>query len=147
MNATENDEPRTKETAMTVTEESKAAAIQDYLAQTTGTEHYYAHWMGARQNATRIVYTDGVKFVAETAGAYWLIDAILSHVFANPNLAREEFLVWTLKRNKTGSGAKLSCEDGNGGKLASQRIPYTDFPLPEIQFCVENGVLYLPEER
>ena len=42
------------------------------LSQFIGTENYYRHWTGHG------VYTDGVKYLAEKAGAYWLIDAILS---------------------------------------------------------------------
>ena len=41
------------------------------LAQFTGTERWYRH--GLVRNVT---YTDGVRYVADTAGAYWLIDIV-----------------------------------------------------------------------
>jgi hypothetical protein len=41
------------------------------LIQFTGSEHWYHHAM-----VRDVLYTDGVKYVAETAGAYWLIDEI-----------------------------------------------------------------------
>lgn len=53
-----------------VKEESKN--LNDELAQFTGTEHYYRHWMGKN-------YTDGVKGMAEKYKAYWLIDVVFSH--------------------------------------------------------------------
>src|ERR1700730_15173147 len=44
---------------------------KDDLTQFTGSEHWYRHAM-----VRDVLYTDGVQYVAETAGAYWLIDEI-----------------------------------------------------------------------
>jgi hypothetical protein len=86
--------------------------------------------------------TDGVEYLCEKAQSWWLVDAIASHQ-ASRRVAAEEFQVWNLKRSKSGSGALLLADDGNGNKIASQRIPYTDFPLPAIKlYCVRN-----PEQR
>lgn len=41
------------------------------LRQFTGSENFYRHAL-----VRSILYTDGVQYVAETGGAYWLIDAI-----------------------------------------------------------------------
>jgi hypothetical protein len=41
------------------------------LGQFTGTEHWYRH--GINRN---VLFTDGAKYVADTAGAHWLLDAI-----------------------------------------------------------------------
>ena len=43
------------------------------LAQFTGTAQY---WRVARQ----FVITDGVKYLAESAACFWLIDAAISHL-------------------------------------------------------------------
>jgi hypothetical protein len=43
------------------------------LAQFTGTTQY---WRVARQ----FVITDGVKYLAESAACFWLIDAAISHL-------------------------------------------------------------------
>ncbi len=43
------------------TEKKKLDAAD--LAQFTGTEQWYRHWLG------KALYTDGVKFVADQAGA------------------------------------------------------------------------------
>jgi hypothetical protein len=37
------------------------------LSHFTGTNQYYRHW------AMRLVYTDGVKYIADDADAYWLL--------------------------------------------------------------------------
>ena len=46
--------------------------IRNGLAQFTGSELFHAHWL------RRFVYTDGVEYLAEKCGAYWLLDAIAS---------------------------------------------------------------------
>jgi hypothetical protein len=120
-------------------------------AETLATD--LAHFSGSDEftrTSRRMVVTAGVKFLADKAGAYWLIDLIDSHQ-SNPNVARELFQVWTLTLNKSGSGAKVEAEDGNGRRIAVQRIPYTDFPLKTIKLYCEasNGfrVTMLPGER
>ena len=93
--------------------------------------------------------TEGVKFLCDSAKCYWLATLILSHR-CNVKVRREPFQVWTLRRNKTGSGAVAVCEDGNGNKLTAQRIPYTDFPLESVKlYAVQHcGVttIMLPQE-
>ena len=86
--------------------------------------------------------------LAEHAGAYWLLDVIASHNLCNPRLQHEAFQCWTLTRNKTGSGAVVRCTDGNepATKLATQRIPYTDFPLPSITIWCVTSTMMLPSE-
>lgn len=113
------------------------------LEQFTGTENYYRHPLG-------IVYTDGVKYLAEKAGAYWLIDLIASH---QPRIKRKlaalqerDFQSWTLE--KIGNEYRARCDNGNGGFLATQRFPYTDFPAELMPFglFLVDGVLMLKTE-
>jgi hypothetical protein len=121
----------------------QAGAIQDYMAQCNGSETLYKHWLG-------IKYSSGIKFVADTAGAYWLIDAIASHQRkARYNQRLQELQIWFLRRNKKNRWT-LSCyEDTGEGEKPKilQRIEYSDFPMDEIKLYVENGVLLLPQER
>ena len=42
------------------------------LAQFTGSTHFYRHGL-----VREVLYTEGVEYVAETAGAYWLLDGVL----------------------------------------------------------------------
>jgi hypothetical protein len=111
----------------------------DELRQFTGTECWHRHGL-----ARNLLYTDGVKFMAERGGAYWLIDVVAS-VQHTPKVRGEEFQLWTLKVAK-GRGV-VTCDDGNGKIIYRQDIPSTDFPLPEMQLYFEDNVLMLPSER
>ena len=107
------------------------------LRQFSGTEHWYKHLSG-------YLYTDGVQYVAQEGGAYWLIDKILFTTRAKNNL--QEFSAWKLGVNEDRS-AILVCEDGNYHELYREEIEWTDFPLNKIEIWFENGVLILPSEH
>ena len=109
------------------------------LSQFTGTEQWYRHGI-----ARKMLYTDGAKHVAESGGAYWLLDEI---AFAQPirPVAAEAFQVWKLKVNPDHS-AILACEDGNSKIVFTKKIEFTDFPLEEIAFYFTDKVLMRPSE-
>lgn len=109
------------------------------LAQFTGTENWYRHPI-----ARNVHYTDGILFVAQRAGAYWLIDEIALAQQGEPALAGEEFQIWALIVD--GKAALLRCEDGDGKRLLERHIDYTDFPEPGIKLYYTDGVLMLPGE-
>lgn len=111
------------------------------LHQFTGSEHWYRHWLNRK-----VLFTDGVKYVADEAGAYWLIDEIALAQRHDAKVKAEEFQVWklTVRPNKT---ATLSCEDGNHNAVFSKELTFTDFPLPEITLWFANDTLYLPSEH
>lgn len=117
-----------------------ADTIRQTLAHFTGSERFYRHTL-----ARRLVYTDGVQYVAEACDAYWLIDNIASHQLFTASVRAEPFQVWKLAVG--GGEASLVCEDGNGKVVYREDISFTDFPLPHIEMWVENGTLYLPRER
>jgi|SRR6218665_312101 len=110
------------------------------LAQFTGTEVWYRHQL--RKN---ILYTEGIQYLAEKAGAYWLIDEIAFNQM-QPRIGSEEFQVWTLKTNLESSKADLTCENGNGRVLYTKEISFTDFPLDEIRIFFANNVILLTSE-
>jgi hypothetical protein len=77
----------------------------------TGTTAYHLH-------APRLVLTDGAKYVAEHAEAYWLMDAIASYL--PPLVNREHFLVASLAvKNQS---ALLWLTDGPTHSI--RRLPY-----------------------
>jgi Family of unknown function (DUF6876) len=109
------------------------------LTKFTGTLNYYRHWTRAFH------YTDGVAFLAKTAGAYWLLDyiaAMQKRVRRDPAL--REFQVWRLCVN--GTRGVIACLRDRDDEAFRDELPFTDFPLPEITLYLSDGVLYLPSE-
>ena len=118
---------------------------KESLAQFTGSEQWFRHHFNRS-----ITYTEGVQYMAQAGGAYWLIDEIAlrqnqkvrNHPF---RIGQVEFQQWTLKVKN--NSAVLTLDDGDGNVLYTKRIEFTDFPLDEIKLWVENKVIYLPSER
>ena len=109
-----------------------------------GSENYYALSPLFRN----FVMTDGARYLAENAGAFWLMDAVASHLGSYRD---EDFVVAKFLRAKASNGWILRLEDGNDEVLADQLIGYSDFPLDEITLYVEydgtNHVILLPSEH
>ena len=109
------------------------------LSLFTGTEHYY------RINR-KCLLTDGTKYLAEGAGAFWLMDAAASYLI---ELGTDDWFV-QIVLVVTGSKAVLTLEDGNGNVRARQEIPHTDFPMPQqtLYACWdgEHWVIMLPSQ-
>ena len=118
---------------------ASAAQLQEALRQFTGTETWYRHPL-----FRAYLYTDGVQYLAEQAGAYWLIDDILA-CQTHPRVKKEPFQFWTLTVHDDAS-AVLTCTDGNDGGVYRQEYAYTDFPLKQQQLYLTDAVLLLPSE-
>jgi hypothetical protein len=109
-------------------------ATQIDLSQFYGSENLYRWNM-----LTKSVLTDGTKYLAEVAGAYWLFDAIDSHLTTQGLTENTEFVVAKLRKIGD-SDAELTLDDGNGLIWMTQYIPYTDFPMEEIKtYAIYNG--------
>jgi hypothetical protein len=106
----------------------------------TGTENYYLHQVGPLQ----LYLTDGCKYVAEEAAAYWIFDIILSYQLY-PRFRNASFQHWELRKLEAGEGT-ITADDGNGTTLARQKISYSDFPLCVISFYLVAGVCMLKSE-
>jgi hypothetical protein len=109
------------------------------LAQFTGTLNLYRHGL-----VRNVLFTDGAKYVADNAGAYWLLDQIALAQVTEKRVAREVFQLWRLEVAVT--EGTLSCEDGNGNSVFSKHIPFTDFPAPGIRLYLSDGTIMLPSE-
>jgi hypothetical protein len=109
------------------------------LSSFTGSELWYQHGL-----VPSITYTDGVRYMAETGEAYWLIDEIALAQRYEKKVKAEEFQVWTL--TVTEHTATLTCDDGNNNIVFAKHIQYTDFPLPEIKLYCTDNVILLPSE-
>ena len=83
-----------------------------------------------------MTFTDGAKFLADRAGAYWLLDEIALAQWIN-RVKAEESQVW--KFVVTGSMGDLTCEErADGNEVFAKKIEFTDFPLPEITLWFEE---------
>jgi hypothetical protein len=110
------------------------------LRQFTGSEHWYRHAL-----VPTIVFTDGAKYVADHAGAYWLLDTIALSQRYEKHVAAEAFQVWTLAV-KPDHTAILTCDGGNGNKVFQHRLDYTDFPAEKITLYFKDNTILLPSE-
>lgn len=114
---------------------------QTELDTFTGSEEIYRHFLG-------ICYTQGVKYLANKAQAYWLLDAIASHqtkqLLSQPAL--RDFQLWQLTVSSDKSAVLICQEDSDTEPVVKQEIEYTDFPLGFVKLYLIQKVLLLPSE-
>jgi hypothetical protein len=118
----------------------EATELRSTLRSFIGTTEYHRHWSGMR-------FTDGVKFLADTANAYWLLDVIASwqpKALLDPAL--QEFQLWELFV-KPDRSARIVCSRDSEDKAFQQEIEYTDFALDYVRLYVEDSVILLPSEH
>jgi len=113
------------------------------LIQFCGSAEAYRHW------TKRLVYTEGVQYMAEHGRAYWLVDAVASYqpdkrIASRPDLV--DFQLWELVVAQDKSATLTMRGDSDQPAVITQEIPFTDFPLAQITFYVCNGTLMLPSE-
>ena len=135
--------------------EERAREIKEELKNYYCTEHYYQHSLNRH-----VVYTDGIRQLAQVANAYWLIDAVASY-YGTPMMEQaienDERLrtlqFWTLVlRQDAGDQALLECKaDVKALPIVKQFIEHTDFPLDDFRIWAGwdgiRWVLYLPSEH
>ncbi len=95
------------------------------LAQFTGTEKWYRHALNKN-----LIYTDGVKFLAENGGeqgAYWFIDKVAFEIAPLLKSKKEYFACISLCVGEINKNqAMVLVTDGNDKQLAVYHIDYTD---------------------
>ena len=110
------------------------------LKRFSGTGQYH-------KTAFRTLSTAGVVYLAEQTGCFWLLDIVDSI----QNKITEEFAVLDLKVRENKS-ASVKIHNGFSPKeetyriFHEQNIPFTDFPLKEIQLYIQNKIVLLPSE-
>jgi hypothetical protein len=118
----------------------EATAIRASLQNFTGTTEYHRHWSGMR-------FTDGVRFLAEEAKAYWLLDLIASwQRDALEDRWLFEFQLWEVFVRPART-AVVVCSRDSEDEAFRQEISYTDFPLDYMKLYVERGIVLLPTEH
>ena len=105
--------------------------LLDELRTFYGTESYYRTGPG-------LLLTDGVKFLADNAHCYWLLDMVWSYLPVLRKSRDTFFVVVLTKEGVLDPGAIFTIQDDipPNQTYAQQAIEYADFPLDEI-------VLYL----
>ena len=119
--------------------EIKPEELLNELAQFTGTTQWFYHPM-----FPFFRYTDGVRYLAQKAECYWLLE----YIFSNQMLSEikvQEFQVWKIVVNEDDS-ATIKVEDGNDNLVKEFKIPFTTFPLKEFDLWFTNNVLLLKSE-
>ena len=110
------------------------------LNQFTGTTEYHKFSV-----ISKLVITDGVKYLCDSAGCYWLMDIIASYQpKCNKDEMLRDFQLWILKCKD--SKWKVGCYRDTDDEAFNQPIEHTDFPLPEIKLYCINGVILLTSE-
>jgi hypothetical protein len=112
------------------------ANANDYLKHHFCSDEFFEYHYG-------LIISEGAKAMADQFQCYWFLDIVASYY---PELKKEEFQVWKLKKLADGS-AVVQCTDGNDNLLKVQEIPYTDFKADEATLWVEGNVILLPSEH
>lgn len=117
---------------------TKVSNWKSKLSEFTGNDYFF------RSAIFRdCVYTEGVKFLAEQAEAYWLLDYIFSK--QQEGLTEYPFQVWKISVAEDES-ASIILEDGDDNRIKSYHLDYTDFPIREFTLWFTNKTLLLPNE-
>lgn len=123
------------------------------LRQFTGDLNRFRHPL-----ARGVIYTPGVQFLADRAGAYWLIDeialAIAGGEVAKAGRQDERVLslhFWRLDVRGDQSAELTARADSDVPPFVIRQIPWTDFPLAHVDVWAgydgTHWTLYLPSEH
>lgn len=116
--------------------------LKSELSQFIGSEQLYFNPL---YRAMR--YTDGVKYFANTAGAYWLLDIIGTEYHPKTVGQRPEWDYFlSIKMEVKDSEAGIRVTDGNDTTFVERRVDFTDCPEGQWNFYLTNNVLLLPSE-
>lgn len=123
------------------------------LEQFTGDLVRYRHPLNRK-----VIYTKGVRYVAQKCEAYWLIDAIASWIVTKrfkeavaADYRVGEMHFWTLEVSENQTARLYAKADSPEEPFIVQEISFTDFPLPKMNIWAawdgEHWTLYLPGEH
>lgn len=115
--------------------------LTEELKNFTGSETFY-------RILGNTVITEGVKYFADKAEAYWLIQDIVINCKMHNELKNEGFI--SIKAYKPldlmKDGILVAYEDGNYKELYSQYYPNSKLPKGEYSFWFTDNTLLLPSE-
>jgi hypothetical protein len=115
-------------------------ALRAQLARFRRSEESYPHPSQA------LVYTPGVKFLAERCGLFWLIDLIAAWQWrALRDADLTIFQLWVLR--PIGTRRVLVCLRDSDSMAFALPVGNRDSALDYVSLYVEFGVLMLPSEK
>jgi hypothetical protein len=115
-------------------------ALRGQLARFRRSEEFHAHPSQA------LVYTPGVKFLAERCGLFWLIDVIAAWQWrALRDADLTIFQLWELR--PIGTRRVLVCLRDADSMAFALPVGNRDSALDYVSLYVELGVLMLPSEK
>ena len=108
------------------------------LSNFCGTSRWYQHHF-----AKGMSFTDGVKFFAEKAGSFWLVDLIAFEFF--PLLQKDRPFL-SIKVVSKGVSTVITVTDGNETQITCRHIQFSTLMAGTWKFYLTDGVLLLPSE-
>ena len=121
---------------------TKANDLLDDLQQFIGSEQVYFNPLYHDMK-----YTDGVKYFAATAGAYWFLDIVGTeyHPQTLGDRPAWDFFL-SIKLAVEGRKGVITVTDGNDRTFVTRCIDYTDCPEGKWYFYLVDNTLLLPSE-
>ena len=124
----------------------KKEIIEEGLRNFSGSEQVYKFNL----LFPNVLMTDGVRWLANKAECYWLLEMIASHIRA----IKDDYMA-VCRLKVQGRTAVFTMDNGNAGSdnvFVTQTIEYTDFPLDEIKLYVKEDaddkwIILLPSEN
>ena len=89
--------------------------------------HHSATGDGLQRFTTSTAVTAALLTWTVKYECFWLLDVYASHLFT---IDHDRQWFTCLEITVTESAAHIVIHDGNNNQLATQHVPYTDFPLP-----------------
>lgn len=110
------------------------------LANFYGSETVYRH--GLNRN---VLYTEGVKFFAEKAECYWLLDIIATEPAILKQMKEGGTIIWLTVRDNN-QGHICAASDSDEPHVFERHLHFTDAPEGAWKFYFFNNVIMLPSE-
>jgi hypothetical protein len=119
-----------------------SSELEQSLFQFYGTDRWYIF-----EPTGQLLLTDGTKFFADKAEAYWLMTE-MGYEYLKLKDA-EPFISVVVTNEETDADrlATIEFTDGNYNVLKTRKISNFDLPLGVWKFYIENNVIHLPSEH
>src|SRR5688572_12881333 len=93
--------------------------LSNMLMHFYGSINFYRHPLNRS-----LIYTEGIQYFAEAAGAYWFIDLIAFTLFKHTRSQSFINIIMTVADGK----ATIRLDDGDDNLIVSKHIEFTDCP-------------------